>query len=73
MPPEAASSPRLALGGTQRIFLKPGESRELTFTLQPEQLSFVDQAGVRAVRSGSYRLYIGSVQPKTDETAGAQF
>ena len=72
-PPQAEMSPRLALAGTQRVFLKAGESRELSFTLQPEQLSFVDQAGVRAVRSGAYRLSVGGAQPRIDQSSGVPF
>ena len=67
VPPQTEGSPHLALAGTQRVQLAAGESRKLTFTLAPAQLSFVDPAGHRAVRSGDYRIVIGGAQPsKTD-------
>jgi beta-glucosidase len=71
-PPQNPGAPRLTLQGTQRVKLNPGESRELTFTLTPRQLSFVDPAGHRAERAGDYRLFIGGSQPNPD-TAGTVF
>jgi beta-glucosidase len=67
-PPSQPGSPRLALAGVQRVHLRAGESRQVTFRLDPRQLSFVDASGERAVRAGSYRLFAGSAQP----AAGAQ-
>lgn len=62
-PPETAVSPKLALAGFQRIPLAPGETRHLTFTLDPRTLSQVDDQGVRAVRAGTYVIHIGGSQP----------
>ena len=73
VPPQIAGAPHLALSGMQRVQLGPGESRELTFTLNPEQMSFVDPAGKRAVRAGSYRLFVGGVQPDRARDKGASF
>ncbi len=66
-PPAKAGSPRLTLQGVQRTTLAPHESRTLTFTLRPEQLSFVDEQGHRAIRSGDYRLSIGGTQPTANQ------
>jgi beta-glucosidase len=75
VPPQQEGSPHLALQGVQRVKLPANGSRRLTFTLAPSQFSFVDPAGHRAVRSGDYRIFIGSTQPgKEDlqnEKAGA--
>jgi beta-glucosidase len=68
-PPPAPGAPRLTLQGTQRTKLNPGESRQLTFTLTPHQLSFVDPTGHRAERPGDYRLYIGPNQPTPNTPA----
>ena len=73
VPPQADGAPHLALSGMQRVQLGPGESRELTFTLNPEQMSFVDPAGKRAVQAGSYRLFVGGVQPDRSLDKGASF
>jgi beta-glucosidase len=59
----AGLSPVLQLEGFQRVSLRPGESRKLTFTLDPRMLSEVDAQGVRSVQPGSYELAIGGAQP----------
>jgi beta-glucosidase len=61
--PEAPGAPRLALRGFQRIALKPGESRVVTFALSPRDLSSVDLDGERRVSAGRYRVSVGSGQP----------
>jgi beta-glucosidase len=63
--PEAPGAPRLALRGFQRIALKPGETREVTFALSPRDLSSVDLDGERRVSAGRYRVSVGSGQPDT--------
>jgi beta-glucosidase len=56
-------SPKLRLEGFQRLKLAPGESRRVTFTLDPRELSEVDAQGLRSVLPGSYRLAVGGSQP----------
>ncbi|MGA7440306.1 MAG: glycoside hydrolase family 3 C-terminal domain-containing protein, partial [Luteibacter sp.] len=56
-------APQRTLVGLQRIHLKPGESRRVTFTLDARALSSVDAAGHRAVEAGAYSLYLGGGQP----------
>ena len=66
MPPATGNgglSPHLQLEAFQRVSLKPGETRTVTFHLEPRQLSEVDAAGVRAVQPGDYVLAIGGAQP----------
>jgi beta-glucosidase len=63
--PEVPGAPRLALRGFQRIALKPGESRDVTFALSPRDLSSVDLDGERRVSAGRYRVSVGSGQPDT--------
>ena len=64
-------SPKLQLEGFQRVSLKPGESRKLTFTLSPRDLSEVDSAGVRTVQPGEYSMAIGGSQPHDPRAASA--
>jgi beta-glucosidase len=66
-PPAMDGAPRLALAGIERVSLKAGESRVVRFTLDPEQMSFVDAAGERAVRAGSYGITVSGVQPKAED------
>lgn len=54
---------RHALVGFQRVMLKKGKAKEVSFTLDPRALSTVNRDGVRAVRAGQYRLFIGGGQP----------
>ena len=63
--PQTPGAPRLALRGFQRVALKPGETRELIFTLSPRDLSSVDLDGRRRVAVGRYRISVGSGQPDT--------
>ncbi|ESQ82268.1 hypothetical protein AEAC466_18145 [Asticcacaulis sp. AC466] len=63
-PPAFEGAPRLALRGFQRLSLKAGESRMLTFTLSPRDLSFVDRDGHRSVMAGRYQVSVGSGQPE---------
>ena len=66
-------SPRLQLEGMQRVHLKPGETRHLTFTLDARQLSEVDAQGTRSVQPGAYTLAIGGAQPQDPQaTSPAQ-
>jgi beta-glucosidase len=68
VPPQTSVSPRLTLQGYQRIHLGAGEKREVTFQLDPQQLSEVDEQGRRAVVSGNYAIYIGGAQPILDSS-----
>ena len=70
-PPAFEGAPRLALRGFQRVSLKPGERRQLSFRLSPRDLSFVTRDGVRQLTPGQYTLSVGSGQPGTG-VAGQQ-
>jgi beta-glucosidase len=63
MPPASPINPRAELEGFTRIHLLPGESRPVTFTLHPRQLSLVDAQGNRAVEPGKYFVYVGGSEP----------
>jgi beta-glucosidase len=64
-PPEFDGAPRLALRGVQRIELRAGEQRKITFELSPRELSFVDRDGARQVFSGEHVVSVGGGQPST--------
>jgi beta-glucosidase len=64
-------APRLALIGTTRVRLRPKQTRTLSFTLSAEQLSLVNSSGSRAVRHGTYRIFIGGSQPSPDQLANS--
>jgi len=63
--PDRPGTPRIALRGFQRVALRPGEARTVTFDLSPRDLSSVAVDGTRSVAAGSYRVSVGSGQPGT--------
>ena len=72
-PPQLAGAPRLTLQGMQRVSLPPGASRKLQFSLTSEGMSTVNQDGVRSVRDGKYRVFVGGAQPEAPATEGTAF
>jgi beta-glucosidase len=64
-PPAFDGAPRLALRGFQRLSLKPGEVRRISFRLSPRNLSFVTRDGTRQLTPGHYKVSVGSGQPGT--------
>lgn len=56
----------------KRISLKPGETKKVTFTVAPRQLS-VWQEGVWRMLPGKYSLYIGSGQPEQSDGMNNEF
>ena len=63
--PDAPGTPRLALRGFQRLSLRPGEVRALTFNLSTRDLSSVTPEGQHVVLAGNYTVSVGSGQPGT--------
>ncbi len=47
------------LKGFQRVFLKSGEEREITFTLDKETLSYYGENGALTVEKGAFTVYVG--------------
>jgi beta-glucosidase len=62
-------SPQVQLEGFSRVFLKPGETRVIAFTLTPRQLSEVNAAGTPEVQPGSYTVAVGGAQPGEPRSA----
>jgi beta-glucosidase len=69
-PPQNNVSPRLALAGFERLHLNPGETKHITFRLDPRTLSQVDAKGVRSVVPGRYQITVGGSQPDGDAAEG---
>ena len=63
--------PRHTLQGFKRITLQPGETRRVTFSLQPQQFSLVNEAGERVLEPGEFELFVGGGQPGAAETLSA--
>lgn len=55
--------PVRSLAGVERIHLKPGERRTVTFTLEPRQLAVIMDDGRAVVEPGNFKVTIGGKQP----------
>ncbi len=61
--PKSPSSPIRALKSFERVRLATGETRRVTFTLDPRDLSLVTEKGEHVVQPGSYTVFVGGSQP----------
>lgn len=59
----AIPAPVHSLQGFQRVSLLPGETRRVTFALQPQQFSLVNDAGERVLEPGAFHIFVGGGQP----------
>lgn len=55
----SVSRPLIELAGFARVHLRPGEEREVSFRLGPEQLRLLDQGMRWVVEPGSFRVMVG--------------
>lgn len=62
---EKASTPRpiRQLEGFERIFLHPGESKVVEFSLEPRQLSLINSKDQRVIEPGWFTVAVGGKQP----------
>jgi beta-glucosidase len=56
-------TPVIELQGVQRITVKAGERKTVTFHLTPYQLSLLDADMARRVEPGEFRIHVGGVSP----------
>ena len=59
----SAPVPIRSLIGFDRISLRPGEKRTVTFTITPRQMSLIDDAGKRIIEPGEFLVSAGGGQP----------
>ncbi|NOY58330.1 MAG: glucan 1,4-alpha-glucosidase, partial [Calditrichaeota bacterium] len=64
--------PIRSLEGFKRIFLKPGETKKVQFTLTPWQLSIIDKNFKRIVEPGTFTVSVGGKQPEMKGSADAK-
>lgn len=67
----SAPVPIRSLQGFQRVQLKAGEKKTVSFTLTPRQISLIDVDSKRVVEPGSFELSVGGKQPGSRGTADA--
>ncbi len=63
--PKLPGAPIRALRGFTRVHIGAGATEHIRLTLEPRDLSHVNEAGDRIISPGSYRLSIGGGQPGT--------
>jgi beta-glucosidase len=68
----SAPVPVRALKGIERVHLRPGERRRVTFTLQPRDLTLIDARGRRVLEPGEFLVSVGGKQPGFAGRADAQ-
>jgi beta-glucosidase len=56
----SVTRPVKELAGFERVTLKPGEKRTVTFSLGPEALSLIDRTMKRVVEPGTFEVLIGT-------------
>lgn len=56
----SVARPVMELKGFQRTHLKPGESGEVTFTIDPSMLEMLNERMERLIEPGDFRLMIGA-------------
>ena len=66
----SVEEPVRELKGFQRVTLKPGESRELEFTLGFNELSYYNLDMTRVIEPTEYQVWVGG---SSEATQGAQF
>jgi len=66
---EAASvtRPLMQLRGFQRITLRPGERRTVTFRLRGDDLAFYNAAAQQVVEPGVFRVFVGTSSASVKE------
>ena len=66
----SAPVPVRTLVGFDRIFLRPGEKRRVTFSITPRQMSLIDDRGKRVIEPGQFSISIGGGQQGTASVSG---
>ena len=49
--------------GAEKVTLKPGESREITLTLNDTDFALYNEEGVKVLEHCDYEVYVGTSQP----------
>ncbi|MGH9515549.1 MAG: glycoside hydrolase family 3 C-terminal domain-containing protein [Terriglobales bacterium] len=61
--PNAKGAPLRALAGFKRVHVGAGETQKVQITIPNRNLSFVDEAGVRRIQTGTVQVWAGGGQP----------
>jgi beta-glucosidase len=64
--------PLRSLAAFRRVHLKKGRQTRVEFTIRPEQLAVIDDAGEKVVEAGEFELFVGGGQPGTGASPSAE-
>ncbi|WP_291910041.1 glycoside hydrolase family 3 C-terminal domain-containing protein [Chitinophaga sp. CB10] len=67
--PGINGAPVRSLRGFQRLCLRPGESRQISFTITPEATTLLDNNGVAYTPKGNIMISVGGGQPNVANPA----
>jgi beta-glucosidase len=67
----SAPVPLRSLQGFHRVSLAPGEKKTVSFTLEPRQISLIDDQSQRVVEPGRFEVSVGGKQPGFSGVADA--
>ena len=59
----SSRAPLSSLKAFERVFVGPGESATVKFTVTPEMLEIIDDTGKAVVERGRFRLTVGGASP----------
>ncbi len=64
--------PKCQLAGFRRIHLKPGETKDVVFSVTARQMALIDDAGECILEPGVFRAFAGGNQPdpRSEELTG---
>jgi len=68
----SAPVPIRTLAGIRRVTLRPGEKQSVSFTIDPRQMSIIDNNGKRVIEPGEFLISVGGKQPGFTGRADAQ-
>ncbi len=58
----SVSRPVKQLKGFEKIELKPGEVKQVSFTITPEHLSFIGRDNKRIIEAGDFKVYVDELE-----------
>jgi beta-glucosidase len=58
----SVSRPVKQLKGFEKVELKPGEVKQISFTITPEHLSFIGRDNKRIIEAGDFKVYVDKLE-----------
>lgn len=62
-------TPNAQLKGLRKVYLEPGQEKEITLSLGPDAFALCDEQGIRRVLAGAYDVFVGQSQPDARSVA----